>query len=303
MNGLLIELRDLALRHATGRRTETAIPRLVIMKGTVTTGPMPGLYEPMLCLVLQGRKSVVIGDQLLDYDQASYFLASIEVPATGRIVEASPDRPYLALHFVLDAAKITELLMEMAPAGSERPVTGFAVSPVTPELADAWLRLLRLIENPEDIPVLAPMLEREILYRLLQGPQSDVLRQFARADGRLWQIQKAIDFIRSHYAEQIKVETLAEIASMSASVFHRHFKSVTAMSPVQYQKRIRLHEARRRLLSDPADTARVAFSVGYESATQFSREYSRLFGIPPARDAGRLRRGEAVVIADAAELA
>ncbi len=283
------EIRDLVSRRAVGRRTETPVPRLVIMKGDNPTGMLPSVYEPMLCLVLQGSKCVVIGDQAMHYDSASYFVSSVEVPASGQIVDASPEQPYLALSLTLDMAAITEILIDMPDDAVVCYGACFGTSPVTPELADAFLRLARLIERPQDVRVLGPLIEREILYRLLQGPQGAAIRQLARPESRLGYVRRAIGHIRTHFDAPLRVDELARLAGMSASVFHRHFKEVTAMSPIQYQKSIRLHEARRRLLAEAGDTARVAFSVGYESVTQFSREYSRQFGASPARDVGRLR--------------
>lgn len=283
------ELRDRALRYAQGQRTETPVPRVTITKDAALTGMTPGIYEPMLCLVLQGAKCAIIGDRRLHYDRASYFVASIEVPGACQIVEARPESPYLALALTLDIPTVAEIIMDMLGLPPTADGPGFGISPVTPELADAWLRLVKLFDTPADIPIMAPMLEREIIYRVLQGPHGPMIRQLARSDSRLGQIRRAISHIREHFDQSVTIETLSCIAGMSPSVFHKHFKDVTAMSPIQYQKKLRLHEARRRLLADPGDTARVAFSVGYESATQFSREYARQFGASPARDAGRLR--------------
>jgi AraC-like DNA-binding protein len=289
MMDVMDELRDRALRHAKGKLTETPVPRVSITMDSARTGMVPGIYEPMLCLVLQGSKCAVIGNKALHYDRASYFVASIEVPGACQIVEAAPDHPYLALGLTLDIATVSEIVLAMPglPPAADGP--GFGISPVTPELADAWLRLVRLFDKPSDIPVMAPMLERELIYRVLQGPHGPALRQLVVSDSRLCQIRRAIAHIRENFDKVVTVEMLSCVAGMSPSVFHKHFKDVTAMSPIQYQKKLRLHEARRRLLAEPGDTARVAFSVGYESATQFSREYARQFGAPPARDAGRLR--------------
>ena len=304
MEQTIEELRALVLRNTHGQRTETGIPRVAMMRGETRTGLMPVFYEPKLCLVLQGAKSIIIGEELLRYDVASYFISSVEVPAAGQVCEASPEFPCLSITLALDTTVISEVLLTMpAVPEPQTPLAGFGISATTPELLDAWLRLMRLIERPADIPVMAPLLEREIIYRLLQGPRAGLIRQIATAGSRLSQIRKAIIWIRDHLCEPFQVEMLAELAGMSPSTFHRHFKAVTAMSPIQYQKRLRLHEARRRLLSEPTDTAHVAFSVGYESATQFSREYARLFGAPPARDAGRLRQTGNVPAESAAELA
>jgi AraC-like DNA-binding protein len=290
MEALLTELRGLAMRHATGRRTETAVPRVLIGVWPKTTTRTLSLYEPMLCVVLQGAKRVMIGDHTLRYDPASYFIASLDVPVIGQVIEARPERPYLALSLRIDPDNLASLLPEVAP-GPEPCAAGFAVSPVTPALLELWLRFLRLLDAPRDIAVLAPLIERELLYRLLQGPQGGVLRQIARGDSRLSQVRRAVAWIRANFDKPLRIETVADIAGMSAASFHRHFKAATAMSPLQYQKRLRLQQARTLLVAD-ADASRAAYAVGYESASQFSREYARLFGVPPARDAARLRTFE-----------
>ncbi|AGH48559.1 MULTISPECIES: AraC family transcriptional regulator [Sphingomonadales] len=287
MRHQLDQMLALAERHLHNPHREAALPRLALYASSGQTCSTATLYRPMLCLVLQGAKQVLIGDRVLRYDPASYFVASLELPASGRIVEASPDRPYVALSLTLDREALAALLPDAPPASGGR-TAGFAVSPVTPHLLDACLRLLALLDTPEDAAVLAPLHEREILYRLLRGPQGGVLRQIAQADSRLSQVRQAIAWIREHFDEPLRVEALAEIAGMSPASFHRHFKAATAMSPLQYQKVLRLQEARR-LLVISADATRAAYRVGYESASQFSREYARMFGVPPSRDAERLR--------------
>jgi AraC-like DNA-binding protein len=288
----------IARRHADGLRRETILPRVALYVGQSTTKPLPSVYEPSLCLVLQGAKQVMIGDHILRYDPASYFIATIELPASGCIIEATRAQPYIAVSMKLDPAALSALILDM-PDASEGQAAGFAVSAVTPGLLDAWSRLLSLLDTPDDVPILAPMHEREILYRLLKGPQSGALRQIARADSRLSQISHAIAWIRSHFDETLRVEQLADLARMSAASFHRHFKAATAMSPLQYQKMLRLQEARRLLITS-ADAGRAGHIVGYESASQFSREYVRMFGTPPGRDAERLRRDGAQEVISAA---
>ena len=287
MQDQLDRMRVLAQRHAGGVSRETIIPRITVHVGGAMTSPMPSLYEPVLCLVLQGAKLVMIGDQMLRYDPANYFVATVELPASGRVIEATAAKPYIAVSMKLDRSCLASLISDM-PAVSEGQTTGFAVSAVTPELLDSWGRLVSLLDTPDDVPVLAPMLEREVLYRLLKGPQGGILRQIARADSRLNQVRLAIAWIRAHFDETLRLDLLAEHAGMSPASFHRHFKAATAMSPLQYQKALRLQEARRLLILD-ADAARAGYSVGYESASQFSREYARMFGVPPGRDAERLR--------------
>jgi AraC-like DNA-binding protein len=296
MQETITELRGLALKYVDGRCLDTAIPRVAISYGGVGTEATPGVYEPLICLILQGAKCILIGDQALHYDHASYFISTIDVPATGEVYYAGADQPYLAITLKFDPAVISDVLISMgddAPPAPSEPSCGFGISPVTPDLLDAWLRLLRLTETPRDIPVLAPLIEREIIYRLLSGPRGCTLRQVAVGGSRLAQVRRAIAWIRDNLTEPFHIEGLAARAGMSVSAFHRHFRAVTAMSPIQYQKRLRLHIARRMMIAEAGDVAHVAFSVGYESATQFSREYARMFGAPPAKDGARLRRLDA----------
>ena len=237
-------------------------------------------------MILRGAKEIAIGDRRLRYDPASYFIATVELPASGCVRLNQPDESYLAVSLDLDSNRLAPLL----PEATDLPQAGeaaFAVNPVTPELLDAWLRLLRLLDTPQDIAVLAPLYEQEILYRLLQGPQGAMLRQITRADSRLSQVRRAIALIRARYDQPVRVEALAEHAGMSPASLHRHFKSATAMSPLQYQKALRLQEARR-LIASGRDVSAAAYAVGYESASQFSREYARMFSAPPSRDVGRL---------------
>lgn len=288
MQDQLNRMRMIAERHADGMDCKTLLPRVALHVGHAMTKPVSGMYEPSLCLILQGAKQVMIGDRILRYDPASYFIATIELPASGWIVEATPARPYVAVSMKLDRTALSALILDM-PAAPEGQTAGFAVSAVTPDLLDAWSRFLSLLDTPDDAPILAPMHEREILYRLLRGPLGGALRQITRADSRLSHIGQAIAWIRSHFDKTLRVEQLAELAGMSTASFHRHFKTATAMSPLQYQKMLRLQEARRLLVAS-ADAARAGHMVGYESASQFSREYARMFGAPPGRDAERLRR-------------
>ena len=264
------------------------IPRVGFhIRHEVSTVANPAFYRPMMVLVLQGAKRVMIGDRQLRYDTASYFVGSIDLPVASCIVEASSREPYVSVSLALDPQCLTELLSGTdgaAPGGT----MGFSVSAVTPALLDAWSRLIALFDTPDDIAALAPLFEREILYRVLQGPQGDLIRQAARTEGRLAQIRRAIDWIRVNFDRPLRTEALANVAGMSTASLHRHFRKATAMSPLQYQKALRLHQARRLLIAE-ADAARAGYAVGYESASQFSREYARMFGAPPGRDAERLR--------------
>ena len=285
----ITDLKRLALAYAVQPRTATAMARLEIMRLDHPTALQPVIYEPAVCLVLQGAKRAVIGDQGLGYGAGDYFIAAAEVAALGRISAATPEEPYLALNLLLDPQVIAGVLLDL-PKGSEPAVaSGFFTSTADAPLLDAWLRLVRVLDRPDEAAVLGPMIEREILFRLLQGPSGVLLRQIAGGDNRLSSIRKAMAWLRAHYAEPVRVEQLAALAGMSASVFHKHFKDVTALSPIQYQKQIRLHEARRQLAQAPLNAAGVAFSIGYESASQFSREYKRLFGASPVQDAKQLQ--------------
>jgi AraC-like DNA-binding protein len=245
----------------------------------------------MVNLILQGSKSMTVGSQTLHYDPATYFVMSVDLPAVGAVHPSESGAPYLAVSLTLDPTVIGTLLSDLPPPAAPAPLLGFSVAAVTPDLLDAWVRMLRLMDRTGEIPALAPAYEREILYRVLQGPHAALLRDIATPSTALARINLAIQWIRRHFAEPLRVETLAAIAAMSPSAFHRHFKSVTALSPLQYQKRIRLLQARLLLVSGGLKASDVAFDVGYESATQFSREYARFFGAPPAKDAARIFTG------------
>ncbi|ACI50561.1 transcriptional regulator, AraC family [Gluconacetobacter diazotrophicus PA1 5] len=283
-------------RHCKAGRVETVVPGLSLMRADAPTLPVSCVYQPTLCLIVQGSKQVVLGDRIFAYDARNYLIATVDLPVTGGVTQATPDYPYLALSLALDPSRIAALLLDVPAVLAEtRPAAGLAVSTVTDTLLDPVARLVGLLDRPEDIPVLAPLFEQEILYRLLQGDQGGILRQVARADSYLSHVRRAVAWIRDHYAEPFSIGDLAAQTGMSASSFHRHFKAVTMMSPLQYRTRIRLQEARRMLLADGQDAAGIGFVVGYDSPSQFSREYRRMFGVPPARDAARLRRtdGEA----------
>ncbi|MDQ2184628.1 AraC family transcriptional regulator [Alcaligenaceae bacterium A4P071] len=289
MEEQLNELRMLAA-DAKNRMTETGIPRVVMVQGKIPEHELSAVYEPMVNLVLQGSKSMAVGDRTLHYCPANYFVMSIDLPAVGTVWPAQSGAPYLAVALTLRPAIVADLIADLpARDRSEKADAGFAVAAVTPDLMDAWVRLLRLMRRPADIPALAPAYEREILYRVLQGPQGSMLRDIATPDSASARVSLAIQWIRREFAEPLRVETLAKKAAMSESAFHRHFKAVTAMSPLQYQKRVRLLQARTLLLVGRKSVTAAAFEVGYESATQFSREYARAFGLPPGRDAQQVQ--------------
>ncbi|WP_426112917.1 AraC family transcriptional regulator N-terminal domain-containing protein [Pseudomonas sp. DSP3-2-2] len=288
MNNQLIELRALASR-AENRRTETGIPRVAMVQGKIPEHMLAAVYDPMINLILQGSKSMTVGDRTLRYDPATYFVMSIELPAVGAVHPAVSGEPYLAVSLTLDPTVLATLLADLPkPVGRYENEAGFSVAAVTPELMDAWLRMLRLMDRPEDVAALAPVYEREILYRVLQGPHGWMLREIAAPDTAMARVSLAIQWIRRNFAETIRVETLAQRAAMSVSAFHRHFKAVTTLSPLQYQKRVRLLQARMLMVASARSVTSAAFEVGYESATQFGRDYARIFGLPPARDAARI---------------
>jgi AraC-like DNA-binding protein len=236
-------------------------------------------------------KRTVLNDKVFEYGAGQYLVVSVDLPIVGHVVRASSEEPYLAFAMTLKPAAIATLLLETAASDQGAvEARGFAISDTTIDLLDPMVRLLRLLDRPQDIAVLGPMIEREILWRLLTGEQGGTARQIGLADSRLSQIGRAIRWIRVHYAEVIRIEDLAQVAGMSASSLHRHFRGVTAMSPLQYQKQIRLQEARARLIAESQDVATVGFDVGYDSPSQFSREYRRLFGAPPGKDIARLRK-------------
>jgi AraC-like DNA-binding protein len=275
---------------------ETAVPGLGLSRASAPTGLIPVVYETSLCLVAQGSKEVLCGGESLRYDATHSLLVSVDLPASTRVVEASAARPCLAVRVGLDPAVVGELLAEGVsgpPPGP--PARALAVTPAGPALLDAVGRLVALLDSPRDVAPLAPLVLREITYRLLAGPQGTRLRQIALAGAPAQRIAGAIRWLREHFAGPLRVEDLARRVRMSPSAFHAHFKAVTALSPLQYQKRLRLQEARRLLLGQGFDAASAAFRVGYESASQFNREYRRLFGVPPGRDAAAFKARPALV--------
>jgi AraC-like DNA-binding protein len=272
----------------------TPVPGLTLMRISHPTEPMHGLIEPTLCIVAQGRKRTITGDRVLNYDASNFLVVSADTPIIGQVMEASPDAPYLCLKLDLDPAAITELLIDVGNlgGGASEADASLSVTPMTPELVDAATRLVRLLASPDDIRILAPMVRRELLYRVLQTDQATRLQQIAVAESRLQQVNRAIGWIKANYRDTFAIETVAAEARMSPSSLHFHFKAVTAMSPLQYQKQLRLQEARRLMLSEALDAATAGHRVGYDSPSQFSREYARTFGAPPLRDVARLKTGD-----------
>jgi AraC-like DNA-binding protein len=268
-------------------RHETAIPDLKLYRFSNPTEPAPVLQEPAVYVVVQGRKRVLLDDATYFYDRSQYLAVSVDLPTVAHVIEASPEQPYLCMTLTVDPRELAALIVETGAHAPRDDHDGRAlyVSPLRAPLLDGFLRLIRLLDTPDDIPVLSPLIRREIDYRLLQSEQFGRLAQIAIGDGRLRRVAGAISWIKEHFAEPMEIQALAKRVHMSPSSLHQHFKAATALSPIQYQKRLRLQEARRLLLSGAQSAEAVAYEVGYGSASQFSREYARLFGQPPRRDA------------------
>lgn len=270
----------------------TAIPGLKLARATTPSLPMQTVYDPCLCIIAQGRKEIRLGDELYVYDPLNYLVASVVLPVTGRVIEASPDHPYLSIALEIDPALISSLLTEMPaiPAPDAASQRALFLDRIDPRLLDAVIRLLRLLETPSDIAMLAPLALREIFYRMLLSPQGHRLHEVVIADSQSQRISRAIEWLRKNFDQPLRIEELAREVNLSPSTLHHRFKTVTAFSPLQYQKQLRLQEARRLMLCDNLEAAAASYRVGYESPSQFSREYSRLFGDPPQRDIARLRQ-------------
>jgi len=267
----------------------TPIPGLCIHRIQRATAPHHGIQIPSFAVIAQGEKRLWFGGEEYRYDPLHYMVTSVDLPVLAEVITASPTRPYLGMRLELDVAMLGDLILdENLPVPlSLVDSRGLYVNRLFPALLDSALRLLRLLDAPRDIPILAPMIKREIFYRLLMNGQGTRLRQLALKDSHTHRIAKAIDTLRQHYIEPLRVQDLAGGVHMSVSSFHQHFKSITAMSPLQYQKHLRLQEARRLILVGDIDVAQAAHKVGYESPSQFSREYGRLFGASPLKDRSR----------------
>lgn len=285
-------LADIIARHAPHDGISScALPGVKLARSATPTMPMPVIYEPTVCFVAQGRKRATVGKTVYTYDPAQFLIASVGLPVMGAVIEASEAQPYLSMQLDLDMSALGELAIRHPPSPHEAiPFpTGLTLNETTPSLLDATIRLLALLDTPGDIEALAPLTIREILYRLLTGPGGGIIRHMAHADSRLNHIARAIFWIRNHFREACRIEQAADIAGMSRSTFHLHFKAITGMSPIGFRTQLRLQEARRLMVSDAMDAASAGFGVGYDSPSQFSRDYSRVFGRPPATDASRLR--------------
>jgi len=288
----LDELRTLLARHARPDMT-TSVAGVLASKIERPAPPYSSMTGTVLALVAQGAKRLALGDRVYDYRAGQYLVASVDLPVTGHFVEVSPEHPALGFGLVLRRSVVAELLLQadltdLPPAPGSAP-SGIAVSDAPDELVDAAVRMLRLLDRPRDAAVLAPLIEREIVWRLLTGDQGATVRQLGLADSSLAHVARAVRWIRDHYAESFRVEDAARVSGMSVSAFYRNFQAVTAMSPIQFQKQIRLQQARLLLATQAHDVTGVGHRVGYDSPSQFSREYRRQFGAPPSRDAVQLR--------------
>lgn len=275
-----------------GEQTVTAIPGLSLYRRHEPTQPKNILYEPRICVIAQGAKRVLLGDDTYVYDEHHFLIASVDLPIAVQIIKASREKPYMGLVLKLNQREMSQLVVDsnVPPPRPQQSSRGMATGEVTLPLLNAFQRLIDLLAEPKDIPILAPIIQREIVYRLLVGDQGARLRQIASAGSQSHQIARAIDWLKTNYTKPLRIDDLATQVNMSTSTFHHHFRSLTAMSPLQYQKWLRLYEARRLMLTEHQDAANAGFQVGYESPSQFSREYSRLFGAPPLRDITNLRQ-------------
>ena len=287
-----------ALVHAIASRIAAPgdcpmpIPGLGFYRREQPCTPVVCMVEPSIVLVAQGQKQLWVGGEGYPYDTSRFLVTSLDIPANSEVLQASPTRPCLGLTFKLDLRILAELIAqsELPPKRERSVLKGVGIGVVTDGMLASFARLVALLDEPEAIPVLAPLIQREIHYRLLQSDQAGRLRQICSVDGQGYRIAKAIDWLKLNYDAVLRVEDLAARVQMSAATFHHHFRQLTAMSPLQYQKWLRLNEARRLMLNEHQDVSSAAFKVGYESPSQFSREYSRLFGAPPLRDLARLRQ-------------
>jgi AraC-like DNA-binding protein len=285
------ELVKLITRAVRQDGTVEPLPGLSLHRVSTSRAPLHSLYKPVFCIIAQGSKEVLLGDERYVYDPAHYLLVTVDLPIVSHVCEASPERPYLSFRLELDPTLVSSVMVEAgypAPAGPAG-VRAVNVSTLDASLLDAVVRLVRLVDTPSEARFLAPLITREIIFRLLMGEQGDRLRHIAVLGGHTHRIARAIEQLRQGFDQPLRIDDIAQELGMSVSGFHHHFKSVTAMSPLQFQKRLRLQEARRLMLGEHLDAASAAYRVGYDDASHFNREYKRLFGLPPMRDVEGLR--------------
>lgn len=287
------ELAALIERHTSSEKSgyyPTAIDPLVFVRCD-TSKTIQDVSEPLFAIVVQGEKKLSLSEELFQYGAAQYLVTSVDLPLSVCMIEATPDQPYLGLKLNLDPAQLCEIIVQTNSGinTKENSVRGLCISDASPSLIDCAIRLTKLLDTPQDIPFLAPLMIREIYYRLLTDKQGESVRRVATSGSNMQRISDVIKQIKTEFSQPLRVEELAEQANMSAASFHRHFKAVTSMSPLQYQKHLRLMNARQIMLAEAIDATQAAYRVGYESTSQFNREYSRMFGAPPIRDIERLR--------------
>jgi AraC-like DNA-binding protein len=272
------------------------LPGLHLARASFPLKPLHSVLEPSLCIIAQGSKEVLLGESRYQYDPAHYLLATVELPRVSQVLEASQKRPYLSLRLALDPNLVSAVLVEAGYTASRdaAPMRAIDVNPLDARLLDAVVRLVRLLDDPDEAAILQPLIMREIIYRLLKGEQGNRLRHLAMQEGYTSDITTAIARLRQDFDQPLRIEVLAQELGMSVSSFHHHFKAVTALSPLQFQKHLRLQEARRLMLVEDLDAASTAYRVGYQDASHFNREYKSFFGVPPIRDVQRLRE-EALV--------
>jgi AraC-like DNA-binding protein len=283
------ELAELIARYAKEDGAhETAIPRLHVFRRSTPSEPVHAVHKAAICFIAQGRKQMILGEEVFHYGPSQHLLVSMDLPVMGRVIEASEAEPYLGMKLEFDLDLAAAMILK-TPAPTEEMSLGVMTTKTSPELLDAAIRLLKLHESPEDAAELAPLIEREIIYRLLKSDQCGCVRRMLQPQAHHRHVGRAITWIKENYTRSFSIEEVASLSGMSPSSLHQHFREATAMSPLQYQKQLRLQEARRLILSRSIDAATAGHSVGYDSPSQFSREYKRLFGAPPQRDIDRLR--------------
>jgi len=296
------ELASIIARFAAeDGESRTPIDGLNLYRQSAVTVWQHGAYRPCYAIVVQGRKTLTVGADTYHYGVGEYILTALDLPVSTQVTNVGSDTPYLCFSMALDGERLKELLSRVSvplQAVTAEPLRGLAVNAASPELLDASLRLLRLLDRPEDIPAMAPLIEQEILYRLLTGPNGPRLLQVAMAESQSNRVARAIAWLRGNFEQSLRIDELAERVGMSVSSLHHHFKAVTAMSPMQYQKQLRLHEARRLMIVEQLDVGSAGHRVGYQSPSQFSREYSRLYGLPPLRDVEAMRNSNNAVAAE-----
>ena len=291
-DGVYAQIAQIVARYARNDHPESAIEGLFVTRRTAPSQPLHVTQKPSFWLVAQGRKCLTVGDEDLHYGVGDCLLVALDLPATSRITQASETEPHLCVGMTINPVRLAELMARL-PAEASTPASGglrgVAVQAASPALLDATLRLLQLLDQPGDAAAMAPLIEQEILYRLLTGPHGARLLQIASVEGQSHRVTRAAAWLREHFAQPLRIEALADLAGMSESSLHHHFKAVTNMTPMQYQKQLRLYEARRLMLAEGLDVGAAGYSVGYQSPSQFSREYRRFYGLPPARDIEALR--------------